>query len=98
MTARVHILMSRSRLYAAALAIATVVSFGVPATGQYSGSIGATASYTRGQSSAAGSAVTGSVPSGPATSEVLRLTLRDAIDRALKYNLGSIESGENTRI
>ena len=30
--------------------------------------------------------------------EVLRLTLRDAIDRALKYNLGSIEGGENTRL
>jgi outer membrane protein TolC len=29
---------------------------------------------------------------------VLRLTLRDAINQALKYNLGSIESGENTRI
>jgi outer membrane protein TolC len=40
----------------------------------------------------------GSVPSGPATAEVLHLKLRDAINMALRYNLGQIESGENTRI
>jgi outer membrane protein TolC len=40
----------------------------------------------------------GSVPTGAATKEVLHLTLRDAINRALRYNLGQIESGENTRI
>src|SRR5580692_357609 len=97
MTARVHIVISRSRLYAAALAIATVVSFGVPAAGQYSGGTGATASYATTQSSA-GIGLTGSVPSGTATNEIVHLTLRDAIDRALKYNLGSIESGENTRL
>ena len=39
----------------------------------------------------------GSVPSGPATNEVLRLTLREAINRAVRYNLGAIESDENTR-
>jgi outer membrane protein TolC len=39
----------------------------------------------------------GSVPSGPATNEVLRLTLSDAINRAVRYNLGAIESDENTR-
>ena len=39
----------------------------------------------------------GSVPSGPATSEVLRLTLSEAISRAVRYNLGAIESDENTR-
>jgi outer membrane protein TolC len=51
------------------------------------------------QSSGAGqaSALSGSVPSGAATNEVLRLSLRDAIARGLKYNLGSIESGEGTR-
>lgn len=37
----------------------------------------------------------GSVPSGAATSEVVHLTLRDAINMALRYNLGVIESGEN---
>lgn len=40
----------------------------------------------------------GSVPTGTASSEVLHLTLRDAISRALRYNLGQIESGENARI
>ena len=44
------------------------------------------------------SADLGSVPSGPATNEVLHLTLRDAINRAVRYNLGQIESGENARI
>jgi hypothetical protein len=42
--------------------------------------------------------VTGRVPSGPGTNEVLRLTLRDAITIALRYNFGSIESGENAQI
>jgi outer membrane protein TolC len=42
--------------------------------------------------------LTGSVPSGPASDEVVRLTLRDAIGMALKYNLGTIESGENVQI
>src|SRR5215469_5961699 len=40
----------------------------------------------------------GSVPTGTAASEVLHLTLRDAINRAVLYNLGQIESGENARI
>lgn len=39
-----------------------------------------------------------SVPSGPATSEVLHLGLRDAVNMAVRYNLGGIESDENTRI
>ena len=42
--------------------------------------------------------VQGSAPSGPASNEVLPLTLRDAIKMALRYNLGSIESGENLQI
>ncbi len=39
-----------------------------------------------------------SVPSGPATSEVAHLSLRDATNLAVRYNLGQIESSENTRI
>ena len=39
-----------------------------------------------------------SVPSGPATNQVLQLTLREAINMAIRYNLGAIESGENMRI
>jgi outer membrane protein TolC len=42
--------------------------------------------------------VMGSVPSGPPRNEVLRLTLRDALDMARRYNLGAIESGENAQI
>lgn len=41
--------------------------------------------------------VSGSVPSGSATGEVLHLTLHDAIDRALRYNLATIEGGEHAR-
>jgi outer membrane protein TolC len=40
----------------------------------------------------------GSVPSGPATKEVVQLTLRNAVSMGIRYNLGSIESGENSRI
>ena len=39
-----------------------------------------------------------SVPSGPATNQVLQLTLREAINMAIRYNLGGIESAENMRI
>ncbi len=39
----------------------------------------------------------GSVPSGTATDQVLQLTLSQAINRAMRYNLGVIESDENTR-
>ena len=44
------------------------------------------------------SANLGSIPSGTATSETLHLSLRDAINLALQYNLGQIEAGENARI
>src|ERR1700761_7431425 len=44
------------------------------------------------------SSVLGSVPSGPANDEVLKLTLRDAINMALHYNLGQIESQDNVRV
>jgi outer membrane protein TolC len=43
------------------------------------------------------SGVTGSVPSGPASQGVMQLTLHDAVKMALRYNLGAIESAENTR-
>lgn len=44
------------------------------------------------------SAVNASVPNGTASNEVLRLTLRDTITKALRYNLGAIESGENVQL
>src|SRR5262252_1885554 len=40
----------------------------------------------------------GSVPTGQATATPLPLSLKDAFDRALKYNLGVIESDQNTRL
>src|SRR6266436_3910200 len=43
-------------------------------------------------------AVTGSVPSGASSNEVIRLTLQEAVNMALRYNLGAIESGENVQI
>lgn len=82
---------------AAMLAIAMILCWAIPVAAQYSvgaGGAATTASSAPGQTTQ----LTGSVPSGPATNEVLRLTLRDAVTQALKYNLGSIESGENTQL
>ena len=39
----------------------------------------------------------GSVPAGKATGTTLDLSIQEAFERALKYNLGEIESSENTR-
>ena len=39
----------------------------------------------------------GSVPAGQPTGTTLDLSLQQAFERALKYNLGEIESRENTR-
>src|SRR5579862_2313101 len=39
----------------------------------------------------------GSVPTGEATGATLDLSLKDAFERALKYNLGAIESSQNAR-
>ena len=72
----------------------------MPAAGQSNLGLGTMTSYGTSQSSARGQGdvFAGSVPSGPATSEVLHLTLHDAVNRALRYNLGTIESGENATI
>jgi outer membrane protein TolC len=94
MSHSVQSVLTNSGLHAATLAMATIVCFGMPATGQYSAGMGTTVDSPASQNS---SVVTGSVPSGPATNEVLHLTLRDAITRALRYNLATIESGENAR-
>lgn len=80
-----HIHFTTDRLAGlAALAMAAFMCGAMSAHGQYS----------TGQASG----ITGSVPSGPATGEVVQLTLRDAIKQGLRYNLGTIESGENARI
>jgi len=77
--------------------MAAVVCFGVGAAAQSGSGMGSTAAYGTSQSAAAG-AFAGSVPSGPATTDVLHLTLRDAVARSLRYNLATLESEENARI
>jgi outer membrane protein TolC len=71
------------------LLMAAIFCSVIPAAGQYPA-----ASAGAGQASS----LTGSVPNGPASNEVLLLKLRDAITRGLRYNLATIESGENARI
>ena len=89
MTGNIRYRLTRRHSLPAILAIAVTFYCVIPAAGQYpAASVGA------GQSSA----LTGSVPSGPASDEILRLTLRDAIIRGLRYNLATIESGENAQI
>jgi outer membrane protein TolC len=77
------------------LVIGMAISAGAQTTASYG--------FSRGSGSNLGvpvisSPILGSVPSGPAKDEVLQLTFRDAINLALRYNLGSIERGEDTRI
>jgi outer membrane protein TolC len=45
-----------------------------------------------------GSILNGSVPTGAATGGLIDLTLTDAVNRAIKYNLGLIEGSQNIRI
>jgi outer membrane protein TolC len=59
--------------------------------------VGASAQAASGGFSATSSLISDSVPSGLATGEELHLTLRDSINMALRYNLGAVESGENSR-
>ncbi len=90
-------LLTRFHSKAAVLAIALILCWAIPAVAQYSGGAGGAAT-TAGSAVGQTSQLTGSVPSGPATNEVVQLTLRDAITQALKYNLGSIESTEDTQV
>jgi len=80
------------------LAMVISVGFDFPAMAQYSAGMGAAVGYPTSRSASEGSGLTGSVPSGAPTNELLHLTLRDAITRALRYNLATIETGENARI
>ena len=50
-----------------------------------------------GQALPAQSPFAGSVPSGQASSDMLPLSLKEAFDRGLRYNLGLVESEHNTR-
>src|ERR1700722_2694182 len=90
MTGHVQDRPTRLRLLrrSAILAISLTLWCAIPAAGQYPA-----ASSGAGQAGA----LSGSVPSGSASNEVLRLTLRDAITRALRYNLATVESGQNAQ-
>ncbi len=81
----------------AAAAIAVLVSCAMPGVAQD----GATAtSVTVGLPNAPAAQagiLGGSVPSGPATAQVLPLTLQDAIHLALQYNLGAVETNQDVR-
>lgn len=46
----------------------------------------------------ASGALFGSIPQGKATDEVLPLTIRDAVERGLRYNLALTENGEDQRL
>ena len=81
--------LARHRSPRSILLIAVIFCCVIPAAGQFpAASSGA----------AQASSLSGSIPSGPRNNEVLPLTLREAITRALRYNLATIESGENARI
>ena len=95
----VHWPILRPHLQVAALVIATIFCLAISVAAQVGIGIGNSTGYATAPSSALGQGpLVGSVPTGTATTETLRLTLRDAIDRALKYNLGSIENNENVVI
>lgn len=87
----------RPHLRIANVTITAILCGAMPAAGQSSVAAGGMASYATSQNptSIQGTVLSGSVPSGPASNEVLHLPLRDAVGRALRYNLGTIESGEN---
>jgi outer membrane protein TolC len=87
----------RPHLRIANVAITAILCVAMPAASQSNVAVGDTVSNARSQSPVSGqrSILGGSVPSGPASNEVLHLTLRDAVSRALRYNLGTVESGEN---
>jgi len=76
--------------------LVAIVCCVVPAQAQYGMGNSNLINYGNSQSSTGN--LLGSVPTGKLSNEVLQLTLRDAVDRALKYNLGSIEGGENARL
>jgi len=86
------------RFHILILAMATVLCCAKPAEGQYSTAMASTAGHATSEASATDSELSGSVPSGAATNEVIQLTLRDAINRALRYNLATIESEQDARI
>lgn len=89
-----HGLTIRPFLCAAAVLL---VFFAMPAAGQFSNEMSSAGPAIQTFAPSQSAALSGSVPSGPATGQVLELSLQDAIRRGVKYNLGSIETGEDER-
>lgn len=87
----------RRYLRAALAASAIVASSALPATSQSSTGLSGVESPIQGFASGQAGTLSGSVPTGSATTEVLHLTLQDAIHRGLQYNLGSIETSADER-
>src|SRR5258708_4416763 len=79
------------RLVMAGILLCTVCAEGKSSEGTF-------AALARSSATGQANGITGSVPTGTATNEVLHLTLRDAVTQAVRYNLASIETGENARI
>jgi outer membrane protein TolC len=76
-------LRTRPFLRAAWMILATFAACALQAAGQHS--------------TLAAGPLAGSVPTRMATNDVLQLSLRDAIHRAIQYNLGAIEAGEDVQ-
>jgi len=79
--------MSRNQDICSVLVVLTLLGAALPVAAQKVGS----------SVSGAPSLFQGSVPTGHPTGTLLSLSLKEALDRALKYNLGVIESDQNTR-
>ena len=77
-------------------AVLLIVLWGFPRSGFGQASGGSSPAGTVSGASAPG-VFQGSVPTGQVTSTPLDLSLPDAVQRALKYNLGGIEADQNTR-
>jgi outer membrane protein TolC len=88
----------RQTFIAATVVVGTILCCAIRASGQYGAGVSTAGNTSQSSASSQAPGQNASVPSGPASNEVLHLTLRDAITRALRYNLAPVESGENARI
>jgi hypothetical protein len=93
-----HGLTIRPLICAAAAAAAILVFCAVPAAGQFSNEMSSASPAIQTFAQSQSAPLSGSVPSDAATSQVLQLSLADAIHRGFEYNLGSTESGADERM
>jgi outer membrane protein TolC len=83
------------RLIVLLFALCWIVGAPYGAVAQNLGSVGSQTTVTI-PPSVQQNGFTGSVPSGSATNEVLQISVIDALDRGLKYNLGLLLSSDST--